>query len=282
MAPMPTATPQNEYSWNFLKKFRLEAIEKVYEWNSVRGLIAKSEQAIKPHILECQNLEILWEKRLGPLCGNQSKINWNKFRPLRRSREEDWSDWLAWLLETSQTGILAETLFAEPMNCPSETFISPAVDREMPLDGRRADVVITWNKKRRTHIEVKIWDESFDKTFETAKKLHATAPESEWTDFILLPGQSLAAWNEVAKNHGPDDAVKVTAILWSDVVRGLRRCLWHEHESVFWRAWAWVFCSVIEKELIGLEKINYETRQPKIQMILQWLSILKIHPEGKI
>jgi hypothetical protein len=279
---MPTAAPQIEYSWDFLKKFRLEAVEKLHSWKSVRGLIEKSQEAIKPHILECQNLEVLWENRLEPLCGNQAKINWSKFRPLRRSREEDWSDWLAWLLETSKTGILAETLFAESMNCPTETYISPAVDREIHLDGRRADVVISWGEKRMTHIEVKLWDGNFEKTFETAKKLHATAPECIWTDFMLIPSQSLEAWNEVAKNHSQDQSVKVMVVLWNDVARGLRRCLWQEHESVFWRAWAWVFCSVIEKELLGLEKLNYDSSHPKIQLVLQWLSVLKIYPEGKL
>lgn len=282
MAAMSVAMPQIEYSWEFLKKFRLEAVEKVYDWKSVRGLIDKSEQAIKPHVLECQDLEVQWENRLGPLCGNQAKIDWSKFRPLRRSREEDWSDWLAWLLETSQTGILAETLFAESMNCPAQAFISPDVVREMSLDGRRADLVISWTENRMTHVEVKIWDESFDKTFETAKKLRSVAPQCVWTDFILLPGESLAAWSEIAKIHSADATVKVRAVSWHDVARGLRRCLWFEHEAVFWRAWAWVFCNVIEKELLGMEKLNYESSHPKIQTVLQWLSILKINPEGKL
>ena len=132
-----------------------------------------------------------------------------------------------------------------------------------------------------THVEVKIWDRNFEKTFETARKLHATAPDGEWHDFILIPGQSQEAWKEVAKNHSTDESVKVTVILWGDVARGVRRCLWHEHESVFWRAWAWGFCSVIEKELLGLEKLNYDSSHPKIQMILQWLNVLKIYTEEK-
>ena len=279
---MTTVTPQVNHSWEFLKAFRLEAIEEVYDWKSVRGLIAKSEQAIKPHVLECQSLEAQWEKRLGPLCGNQAKINWSRFRPLRRNREEDWSDWLAWLLETSQTGVLANTLFAESMNCPPEIFVSPTVEREMPLDGRRADVVISWGQNRMTHIEVKLWDGNYEKTFETAKKLHATAPQFIWNDFILIPCQALEAWNEIAKNHSQKETIKVMVVLWNDVARGLRRCLWQENESVFWRAWAWVFLNVIERELLGLEKLNYDSSDQKIQLVLQWLNVLKVHPEGKL
>jgi len=245
------------------------------------SLIEKSEQAIKPHIEECHDWELRWEKRLRPLCGDQTTINWSKFRPLRRSREEDWSDWLAWLLETSQTGFFADSLFAEHMKCQPETFILPTVERETPLEGRRADIVISWKTKRMTHVEVKIGDENFDKTFETSIKPHKSAPDKNWNDFILIPGQSQEAWNETAQKYINDESANVTVILWDDVARGLRRCLWHERESVFWRAWAWVFCSVIEKELLGLEKLGRDSNHPKIQVILNWLSIMKINTEEK-
>jgi hypothetical protein len=278
---MSTATPQINFSWDFLEKFQVRAIHNFQEWQSIARLIQKSEQAIKPHIEECHDWELRWKKKLLPLCGDQTTINWSKFRPLRRNREEDWSDWLAWLLETSQKGILAESLFAKHMNCQSELFISPNVKREEPLDGRRADIVIPWKTQLMTHIEVKIWDRNFDKTFETAKKLHETAPNKNWHDFILIPSQSQEAWNEVAQKYSSSEAIKVTVILWDDVARGLRRCLWHERESVFWRAWAWVFCRVIETELLGLGKLGGDSTHPKIQMILQWLSVLKINPEEK-
>lgn len=278
---MATAIPQINYSWDFLKKFQIEAIHSVHEWQAVTRLIEKAEQAIKPHLQECQDLEILWEKRLRPLCGDQTNINWSNFRPLRRSREEDWSDWLAWLLETSQTGFLADSLFAEHMKCQPEKYISPTVEREASLEGRRADIVISWKMKRMTHIEVKIWDENFDKTFETSTKLHKSAPDRDWNDFILIPSQSQEAWNETSQKYSNDESVKVTVVLWDDVVRGLRRCLWHQRESVFWRAWAWVFCSAIERELLGLKKLGCDSSHPKIQMILQWLSVLKINPEEK-
>ena len=278
---MATAIPQINYSWDFLKKFQMETVYSLQEWELVASLIEKSEQAIKPHIEECHDWELRWEKRLRPLCGDQTTINWSKFRPLRRGREEDWSDWLAWLLETSQTGILSDSLFGDQMKCQPETFISPTVEREASLEGRRADIVISWKTKRMTHVEVKIWDENFGKTFETSIKLHKSAPDKIWNDFILIPSQSQEAWNEVAQKYSNDESINVAVILWDDVARGLRRCLWHERESVFWRAWAWGFCSVIEKELLGLEKLASDFGHPKIQMILQQLNVLKINPEEK-
>lgn len=274
---MATAIPQTNYSWDFLQKFQMETVYSPQEWQLVADLIEKSEQAIKPHIEECRDWELRWEKRLRPLCGDQAAINWNKFRPLRRNREEDWSDWLAWLLETSQTGCLADSLFSKDMKCQLETFISPTVERETSLENRRADIVISWKTKQMTHVEVKIWDENFDKTFETSIQLHKSVPDRDWNDFILIPNQSQEAWNEVAQKYSNNESVNVTVILWDDVARGLRRCLWHERESVFWRAWAWVFCSVIEKELLGLEKLGGDFNHQKIQMVLQQLNVLKIN-----
>jgi hypothetical protein len=60
----------------------------------------------------------------------------------------------------------------------------------------------------------------------------------------------------VAQTYDNFETIKVIAILWEDIVRGLRKCLWNEHESIFWRAWAWTFCSMIEKEILGLERLD--------------------------
>jgi hypothetical protein len=128
---MPTTIPQKKFSWNFLEKFKIASTRPVFEWTLITRLIEKSQQAIIPRIREYQNWEHSWEKRLQPLCGSQMTYDWSKFRPLRRDREEDWSDWLAWLLETSQIGILADSLFARHRNCQVESFISPCVDREV-------------------------------------------------------------------------------------------------------------------------------------------------------
>jgi len=279
---MTTAFPQVDYSWEFLKKFHYEGTQDLHDWQSLRLLIEKSEQAIKPHILECKNLEHLWEKRLSSLCGNQTNINWSKFRPLRLNREEDWSDWLAWLLETSQEGFLADSLFGEHMKCQIAAFISPNVKREDRLESRRADIVIRWKTKRMTQVEVKLWDENFDKTFETANELQEKEPDTDWTHFILIPSQLRDEWKEAAHRNTKREAVEVMVILWNDVARGLRRCLWRGSESIFWRAWAWAFCRAIETELLGLEKLECEFSQPQIEKVLLRLKILRVDPEEEI
>jgi len=277
---MIATRPEIKYSWDFLQSFDIGAVPSADDWQSIMRLSDKAEEAIKPHISELKKLEVLWAKRLAPVCGHQVNINWSKFRPLRLSREEDWSDWLAWLLENSQTGVFAYSLFADRMKRPIELFVLPNVEREVSLEGRRADVVVEWQSNCMSHVEVKIWDENFDKTFETSQRLRSTAPDREWTDFILIPNQSQAAWNEIAQEHSEGDMCQVSIILWDDVARALRRCLWEGRESAFWRAWAWAFCRVIEHEVLGLRKLEGNCGASKIPMILLWLSVLNVNPEG--
>ena len=207
-------------------------------------------------------------------------MDWDEFRPLRTQREEDWSDWLAWLLKTSQTGILAHTLFGEQVGFQPDALALPMAEREKTLVDRRADIVITWRAKGMTHIEVKIDDKDFAKTYETARELREKNP-GEWCDFILIPERSKPAWLEVEQVCSLTESIKIMPILWDDVVRGLRRSLWARKESVLWCAWAWTFCSVIEKKVLRLNPPKSDASRPEIQPILHWLSILKINPEEK-
>lgn len=52
-----------------------------------------------------------WDRILLDFGNDPTHLNWNRFRPLRRSCEEDWSDWLAFLIERSETGTFARCVF---------------------------------------------------------------------------------------------------------------------------------------------------------------------------
>ena len=43
--------------------------------------------------------------------GDPLSTEWSNFRPLRLSREEDWSDWLAYFIETNQHPYFNSLLF---------------------------------------------------------------------------------------------------------------------------------------------------------------------------
>ncbi|HEY1663861.1 MAG TPA: hypothetical protein VGI03_15695 [Verrucomicrobiae bacterium] len=273
---------QKTHTWDFLKVLTIEQVQPVYSWQPIRELLKLSRQAIMPRVQERQNLESQWAVKLRPICGIKGDLEWSKFRPLRSSREEDWSDWLAWVLETSQAGVLAESLFGKYMNCEAKTFTTPEVNREVQIDNRRADVVAFWRTEQITHIEVKIWDRNFEKTFETARKLREIEPSGNWNDFILIPSESRESWIEAVKTFSGYGMHKIEVIFWDDVVRGLRKCLWNEHESILWRAWAWTFCNVIERKILGLRRLDKgpENSSPsEMQMTMRWLNVLNLNLE---
>jgi hypothetical protein len=272
------ATTEN--GWGSVKKMMAKRPPLRSRWGTIKALRASAERALAPNEQRYRRFKRRWDGRLRSLCGNLSEVSWCDFRPLRTSREEDWSDWLAWLLESSTTGLFAESLFGARMDCGPASFSKPKVEREVrtPSRERRADIVVVWVSGQKTHIEVKVGDEAFEKTFDTCNWLRAKHPDRIWHDVILLPDASKAAWEEAADAHLEDATVNV--VLWSDVARGLRCCLWKRAEPFAWRAWAWAFCRVVEAELLGLQSVE-TIRWSKIRRLeraARWLEVLESGP----
>jgi len=260
------------FSWSFLKAFRTPGGESRFQWNSVQMMQAKTHAALVPATARYELLKHKWDLRLGPLGGNPTTLRFGDFRPLRLGREEDWSDWLAWLLRTSETGAFAEVLFGQHMDHGSR-FAAQEVEREKPTEDRRADIVVSWESGQRTSVEVKLEDSQLEKTFDTAKELRGRDPKSTWCHFILLPDERTPDWYAVASDRSGDE--EIHAVPWSDVVVGLRRCLWNKRESLVWRTWAWTFCGAIEQRILRLsEPDKLPSVEAKLQMALKWLILL--------
>jgi len=268
-------------SWGFLKNFNIKKLPTSDRWTPIKQMQDKAREALEPTKREYNRLYADWQERLRSLGEDPSTLDLDSFRPLRLSREEDWSDWLAWLLERSETGVLAETLFGTVMTCGAASLKLPTTKREVGTENqeRRADIVVTWKSRQVTHIEVKVQDDQFTKTFETAKKLEAGKPRTTWCHFILITDELMPAW-EVGKRVHDDKEIAINPILWGDVVRGLRRCLWKGLECLVWRAWAWSFCGAIEQKLLGLRTPSpYQSAVSQLQMTTAWLEVLK--PRGE-
>jgi hypothetical protein len=235
----------------------------------------KARAALRPTKARYESLKCKWDRRLRPLGGDPSTFRFDDFRQLRLSREEDWSDWLAWLLRTSETGAFAEVLFGQHMNRRSRSLVAQEVKREELTEDRkrRADIVVRWKSGQTTDIEVKIQDRQIEKTFETAMKLKGRSPRSKWYHFILLLDERMPDWHAVASNHADNE--EIHAIPWDNVVLALRRCLWDEREPLVWRTWAWTFCGAIEKRILRLKEPNtLPSDEAELQMALSWLSLL--------
>jgi hypothetical protein len=245
----PPAAPLRIPSWDVVDELRRDAAEAGSEQES-----ALNEMLAR------------WHTRLDSIGGEPTYSDWSAFRPLRLTREEDWSDWLAHLVATSKHGFLADMLLDDG------SARAKLVDREVTtVEGPRADLVIAWLDGRRSHIEVKIGDLAFEKTYDTAtalQKKYGVGDGGGWSDHILLPPADVAQWELERMGR---DSVKV--MTWSDVAVSLRQALWAGLESVAWRVWAASFVGATEQTRLGLP-----LRSPDRSAPLQLARILSAGP----
>lgn len=175
--------------------------------------------------------------------GDPLSEDWTKFRPLRLSREEDWSDWLAWLVEKSKSGRFAARLFGRS----AKTSMLPTVTREERLQQHRVDLRIEWRGAdartgtESTAVEVKVGDRQFAKTKSAANAHRRAYAKVRCDDWILVPSTD----REACAVAG------VTALTWDDVAMALRQSLRNTRESMAWRIWARAFLGAVEQRLLG-------------------------------
>jgi len=200
-----------------------------------------------------------WDEELAEFGNDPTHTDWSKFRPLRLTREEDWSDWLGYLLERSATGIFGQCLLAIPGQEQGDYALPLTVDREVTHNGYRADLVVQWANHNYTHIEVKVGDDNLGKTGTTGREMrsHYGQTSRKWSNYILLLSRQMPDWN--ASNHDKVDEPPVKAITWADVSIALRRALRSE-ETLLWRAWAYSYLGAVEQHLIGFPGHRLEAR----------------------
>ncbi|MBI5480262.1 MAG: hypothetical protein HY906_15465 [Deltaproteobacteria bacterium] len=251
---MSTTDAAPQPRWDFLATFgRPDSTLAPDTWGALlQGWFGLARQVADRLGDEVQTLVRLWDDRLQDFGREPTRHDWSTFRPLRPQGENDWSDWLAYLLESSDSGVFAHAWLGPVAGDGHAEHASPVVERELEVGDRRADLVIHWRSgDRHTHVEVKIDDPNLDKTFETARLVHDLWPAShQWTDFILLREGALDDWapaEQRCSGQGP----RVEALTWTDVAAVLRQALARDGESVTWRAWAYAFCGVVESRLLG-------------------------------
>lgn len=241
-------------------------------WRAVQELVDAFDgyaRAVE-RVLEAELVE--WDRDLAEFGGDPVRTDWTHFRPLRLSREEDWSDWLGFLLETSATGVTGCYLFGAPGG-DSAAYARPAkVEREVIVEPFRADLVIRWSGSDATHVEVKIGDQSLEKTFSTARRLRETFGRHvrRWTDFILLLPAQTADWESVVDRASAD--VQVHCVTWQDVSIGLRRGLLAD-EPIIWKSFACAFTGAIEQTLLRFTAP--QTGTAVVATVEQQLSVLQ-------
>lgn len=237
--------------WEFLRHFRAPRVApRVVTWAGTEKWIRAARESVTPAVVELDALLRASDRELERLGGDPIHRDWRRFRPLALDREEAWSDWLASLLETSRTGILARNMFgghASDLALPSD------VRREWCLPGGyRADLGVRLRSGTWLHVEVKVGDDAFAKTYDTGAALRAEVGTSASVrDYILLPDADLDAWDDATRWLAKKFEFTVTPITWRQVVTGLRRALRAGGELPFWEAWAYGFAGAAQQVLLG-------------------------------
>ena len=214
-------------------------------WTALAGAAADQEEAtVREQVQE-------WAMRLKDLGGEPSFSDWAGFRPLRLTREEDWSNWLGFLLSQPSGHALVKHLFG-----PDAPAIAD-VEYERAFGGheRRVDLLLHWKDGTSSSIEVKVGDESLAKTFDTIELCEREFPRRWKHHWILLPQGSLGSWNAVADERDPQGKV-CRVITWDEVAVGLRRLLWSRATLPGVAAWALALCGAAEQQLLGVPRMG--------------------------
>jgi len=240
----------NKYSWDIFNSWIYKKLpEKInHNWKNFDKLISCHNAIINKQYKEFFPLLEKWNIILRNLGGDPTYQNWHNFRPLRLSREEDWSDWIAHLIKTSETGIFAKKLFQiKGINNYSAPI--KVLREDISKEWYKADLIIQWKNKNYTHLEIKIGDQNIRKTFPTSESLRKkyNVERSKWSNFILLLSFQIPEWDYLTETIDSDTIVN--SITWDDVCIALRKSLLSE-ELITWKVWAYTYLGAIEQLLI--------------------------------
>lgn len=221
-----------------------------------------------------------WDHALNRFDGDPSRLDWKTFRPLRLGREEDWSDWLGYFIESSKTGDFGKELFGG-LEIDSKRFIPKRVIREDTTTNYRADIVITWDEHRCSYVEVKLWDQSYEKTFKTSEELQTSkkwqGDSQIWSHYILLPSKVEGLWLEcTAAIRDPISApIKVQVLTWEKVAWAIRRALRAQSEGDRWCALAYNYLGAIEQKILGFPRIGVNGEAASLQRLAEFSEFLE-------
>lgn len=255
-------------SWEFVERFRAPpALDEAPSWGGAEQLVKAARRALGQDVRGLDTQLAASDRQLARLGGDPSRKDWASFRPLALLREEDWSDWLAWLIETSTTGRLAACLLDED---PRRVARIREMRREMRLPERcRADLVFQVPDHTYVHIEVKVGDDAYEKTYDTGEALRAwLRGAGRVRDLILLPlERHVDAWQAATESHAQRFGFRVKPIRWTAVSRGIRDTLSQGGESPTWEAWAYGFAGAVEQVLLGIPRITAGMRAPGLPLV---------------
>lgn len=227
-------------SWSIFDGLAGPMLSRESTWTDFDVLQAAAQKALRPEIDEAQRLLDAWAERMKPLGLTPSDLEWTGFRPLRLGREEDWSDWLAFLIEEGPAALMYEFLGIDVERVKAK--------REVVAGEYRADIVLESGSSR-ISIEVKIDDTALEKTRGCCASLE-TSSKGSWRHFILFRDDRRDDWETLREEARRTEISEIASRTWGDLALALRRCLWREEGTVAWRAWACAYCGAVEQRIL--------------------------------
>lgn len=191
-------------------------------------------------------------------------LTMDRFRrgPLQPTDEVGWSRWLAQLLAPS-AALVTELFDVEVDQPPGKVLREDQLSKQ---DGsfRRPDILVRF-ADRGVSIEVKLGDENYQKTADTARLIEYHYADRKWAHTLLLPKGRTGRLDSIveppveARPDGRlqiewDDPGPVSVIYWSDVTAAIRSLL-RRGVAVddHWAANAYLFCAVAEQHLMNFQ-----------------------------
>lgn len=201
--------------------------------------------------------------------------------PLRTNQEENWSQWIAHLIRSSD-GRFSHELFGIPEQS------TKSVDREIHISSqehhdRRVDVIVEFPELS-CSIELKKGDEHYEKSSEAAYLAEANADHDKpWTHYLLVPklkrpavvdafGDNIDLSGAGNPTIYSEAFVDVEILWWNDVAAALRRAITAE-ASENWQASAYLFITLIEQKIMkfhsqsAIEQISAGGNVPDIASV---------------
>ncbi len=245
-------------------------------WNIFDQLIPEFQKITEEKYRSLFSYLRIWDDHLVDFGKDPTWFDWRNFRPLRLSREEDWCDWLGYLIASSTTGAFASLILNESMEGCEQYAKPQRMLREDSFKGYRADIIIEWRNQNYTHIEMKIGDPHLRKTLATGRMLQKKyrVTNERWRNHILLMSEQLTDWEIVVEKDEQSNSVSV--ITWGDVCVALRKSFF-TNEKLNWKALAYNFLGAIEQHIIGFPgyRIQYKPASqlaPKLEILTKALN----------
>jgi len=204
------------------------------------------------------------------------KVDFGTHRWLSSSREEAYSDWLAWILEQISNPQLLLRLFGiQDGFTPIDSVETPTIEREIPILDRvrRLDLVVRFGRHLELVVEVKT------KPFDQHEVQSQLADYAAWASNRTIPTRCFFLAVEATGLECPEAFEILPWQEFSLRIRGLAQQSILNSEEGFGgstnlvrAAMALAFCGAIERNLLAL------TGQPKrfgvlssVEYLQQWL-----------